>query len=320
MTKKILIVGCGNIGSRHLQALTKLSSNITVDLVEPNKESQNLTKSRLKEVKLDKINKLVWHDSIDESISKSDLTIVSTPSVGRADLILKLLENGHSRFLIEKIVCQSTKEYELLNSKFHEFNAKGWINANRRYVKPYHQLKNLINSESFHMYVIAGDVGLGSNAYHFVDLFSWLSNDDYVSINGDMLEKKITRSKRGNQLLEFSGTITCKNKKSSLIISFLPSLNIPVTIGFVINNNHIIINETEKRILNVTGDFSLSDNFENSNVSNSTTEIVKSILSEDNCDLPTLDFGFYAHNELFNIFNKHILLCTGKESKLCPIS
>ena len=251
MTKNIVLVGCGNIGSRHIQALTKLPFKITLHLVEPSLESQNLTKSRLDEISLDNIDELVWHSSVEEPIPKSDLTIIATQSIGRADLIKNLLENGHSRFLIEKIVCQSTEEYNSLNSKFQEFDAKGWINTNRRYMEPYRQLKDSIKDESFYMYILAGDVGLGSNAYHFVDLFSWFSNEENISINGDLLDKKIIFSKRGNNLLEFSGTLTCKNKKSSSMISFLSSVNTPVILGFVTNENHIVINETEKKIISI---------------------------------------------------------------------
>ncbi len=320
VTKNIVLVGCGNIGSRHVQALTKLTFNITLHLVEPSLESQNLTKSRLEETSLGNIDDIVWHDSVEEPMPKSDLVIIATQSIGRADLIENLLEKGHSRFLIEKMVCQSTEEYTSLNSKFQEFGAKGWINTNRRYMEPYRQLKDSIKDESFYMYVLAGDVGLGSNAYHFVDLFSWFSNEENISINGDLLDKKITLSKRGNNLLEFSGTLTCKNKKSSSMISFLSSVNTPVILGFVTNENHIVINETEKKIISIHGNLSLSDNFEMANVSNSTTQIVNSILIKDECDLPKLNFALDAHEELFDIFNKHILLCNGNKSKLCPIS
>ena len=319
MTKNIVIVGCGNIGSRHIQALSKLTFNITLHLVEPSLESRNLTKSRLEEISLDNIDDLIWHNSVEESIPQSDLVIIATQSIGRADLIKNLLEKGHSRFLIEKIVCQSTEEYTTLDSKFQEFGAKGWINTNRRYMKPYRQLKDSIKNESFYMYVLAGNVGLGSNAYHFIDLFSWFSNDENVSINGD-LDKKILFSKRGNNLLEFSGKLTCKNKKSSLMISFLSSIDTPVILGFVNNENHIIINETEKKIIPIHGNLSLSDDFEMANVSNSTTQIVNSILTQDKCDLPKLKFASNAHKELFDIFNNHILLCTGNKNKICPIS
>jgi len=107
---------------------------------------------------------------------------------------------------------------------------------------------------------------------------------------------------------------------SSLMISFLSSIDTPVVLGFINNENHILINETEKKVISIHGNLLLSDNFEMINVSSSTTQIVNSILTEDKCQLPTLNFGFNAHSELFDVFNKHILLYDGNESKICPIS
>ena len=50
MRKKILLVGCGNIGSRHLQALAKLPFEVNVEIIEPNKISQQLAIKRLNEI------------------------------------------------------------------------------------------------------------------------------------------------------------------------------------------------------------------------------------------------------------------------------
>ena len=47
MKKRIILVGCGNIGSRHLQAIAKLSYDIQVDIVEPNNDAVSLAKTRL---------------------------------------------------------------------------------------------------------------------------------------------------------------------------------------------------------------------------------------------------------------------------------
>jgi pyrroline-5-carboxylate reductase len=40
--KKIALIGCGNIGSRHLQALAKSSFNCEITIVEPNSEAKTL--------------------------------------------------------------------------------------------------------------------------------------------------------------------------------------------------------------------------------------------------------------------------------------
>ena len=51
--KKIILVGCGNIGSRHLQALTKLNGEYLIEIIEPNDEAVLLAKLRLSEMKYD---------------------------------------------------------------------------------------------------------------------------------------------------------------------------------------------------------------------------------------------------------------------------
>ena len=71
MKKRIILVGCGNIGSRHLQAIAKLSYEIKIDIVEPNDDAQNLAKSRLNEISYDKTtHKFFWYKSINELNNK----------------------------------------------------------------------------------------------------------------------------------------------------------------------------------------------------------------------------------------------------------
>ena len=177
--KNICIIGCGNIGSRHLQALIKIPFPINIEIVEPLLKSQELAKQRLSEVQFNKeLHKISWKKNIEELHEKSDLVIVSTISVGRVDLICKLLEMGHTRFLIEKIVCQSDEEYEKLIKRIKEFNAKGWVNTNRRYFQTYKKLKEyFMDSKMIHVSVTSSNVSaLATNAIHFLDFFSYFTN------------------------------------------------------------------------------------------------------------------------------------------------
>ena len=54
--KKITLVGCGNIGSRHLQALVKLPFETEIQIIDPNENSIKLAKSRLNEIDYKKSN------------------------------------------------------------------------------------------------------------------------------------------------------------------------------------------------------------------------------------------------------------------------
>ena len=54
MSYRILLVGCGNVGSRHLQALAKIPFSLKIDIIEPNSSSKKLGLSRLEEISYNK--------------------------------------------------------------------------------------------------------------------------------------------------------------------------------------------------------------------------------------------------------------------------
>ena len=142
MVKSILLVGCGNIGSRHLQALVQLQTQVEIHIVEKSSNSQKLAKLRLDEISYDKKNHFIfWYKSLNDVKKTGNLAIIATLSPGRTKIIISLLKKGYKKFLIEKVVCQSKKEYELLLKQMKLFNAKGWVNNNRRYFDSYQQIK-----------------------------------------------------------------------------------------------------------------------------------------------------------------------------------
>ena len=115
MTKKIALIGCGNIGSRHLQALVKLPFSTEISIVEPNKSAQRIGVERLNQIKINKKKQnIFWYSSINELKNKFDVVIIATTAKDRVKMINRLLKMGNTRFLIEKIVCQSLSEYNIL--------------------------------------------------------------------------------------------------------------------------------------------------------------------------------------------------------------
>ena len=322
--KKIVLIGCGNIGSRHLQAAAKLPFPCTVQVVEPNETSQELAKSRLADVAYDRnAHDFHWHKSIQDLKGKSDLTIVATSAAGRGAVISDLVNSGHSRFLIEKMVCQSEAEYRSLLSTIEASEGKAWVNTPRRYYKSYLRIREHFHNQPIHLSVVAGNEGLGSNAIHFLDLFSWFSGDYKAKLGGDFLFDKLFPNKRGPDFLEFAGYITGASPNgSSLNISFFPfDEHIPLTVSIVSRDTHVVINETNAKIFNLAPkNHPLGEDFQNEFVSDTTTQIASDIISKDECLLASLEDSFVAHSELFRIFNAHIEKLTGEKKELCPIT
>ena len=126
--KKILLIGCGNIGSRHLQSLLESNLSLDITVVEPSQDAINNTKSILSNT-----HNVTWISNISELTELYDFIIIATQSTNRYQLVNHLLESGNRRFLIEKMVCQSTNEYQKILENFKKFQAKGWVNTNFRY-------------------------------------------------------------------------------------------------------------------------------------------------------------------------------------------
>jgi hypothetical protein len=322
-SKRILVVGSGNVGSRHVQAVLKLKGKLSLDIVEPSEVALNLTKERIAEIPHNKDDfDIKLYRSLSEIKKESDLVIVATTAVGREKIISNLLEKGHRNFIIEKMVCQSKKEYNNLITKFKEFNAKGWVNTARRYFKAYQSLKELFKDEKIvTLSVVAGNRGLGCNAIHYIDLFSWFANSYEVKLNGDYLHDEIYENKRGENLLEFSGTVVGAAKNDSrMSITFLPFESISDVVSIVGKDFHVNINETQEKVHLIEGSVSSPLKYKNEYVSSITSTIIEEIISQGTCGLPSLTDSSFAHIELFRIFNLHIKKITGKEPDLCPIT
>ena len=168
--------------------------------------------------------------------------------------------------------------------------------------------------------MIGGNEGLGTNAIHFIDLFSWFTGNYSVKLNGDFLLEKIFPNKRGKNLLEFAGTIFGSAKNSTITITFLPFENLPLILDISTKNKRLIINETNEKIFMLNGKSKKIQYFKNELVSDLTIKIVDDIIKYNDCLLPNVHQSYTAHKELFRIFNIHIKKIFKKTSTLCPIS
>jgi len=324
LTKRICLIGCGNVGSRHLQAIAKLPYDVQIDVVEPQSESKKIAISRLGEIEFDeKKHHISWYSDINELEKPGDVTVVATTSFSRAELLKNLLEKGHSRFLIEKFVCQSNEEYEMLIAKFREFKAKGWVNTNPRCFKAYRKLKQFFeDSQVIHFSVTASNVSaLATNSIHYLDLFSYFTNDYDVKLNGDFLFNELFPNKRGTNFVEFGGTIVGSVKNGSTFsLTFLPAMKLPTIVNIIGIDKHIMIDESNGKLFDLINPENKDFSFSYEHASSLTTKIIKEILENDSCQLTNLQDSFSLHREIFRIFNNHIKKITNKETSVCPIT
>jgi len=77
--RKVVIIGAGELGSRHLQAIAQSSIKIDVEVVEPFKSSRKVSEDRYYEIERNQnVNSIQFFDSIDKLSNELDLVIVAT--------------------------------------------------------------------------------------------------------------------------------------------------------------------------------------------------------------------------------------------------
>ncbi len=108
---RILIIGCGELGSRHLQAVASLSEVTEIQVVDPIEPSLERGKARIKEIAdLNPAISFRWLRTLEEASVGGDLCIIATQAKGRCALVKEIIEKGgYHQFLIEKTMSPTQR-------------------------------------------------------------------------------------------------------------------------------------------------------------------------------------------------------------------
>ena len=131
--KKILIIGCGELGSRFLQAAVSLPVITEIDIVEPGEKAMNTAIQRMNDVGRDMSTlKVNWFSSLEAVTSAGDMAVIATQSDVRLSVFEAALKIGYRYFLIEKIVTQSVADYQRMIDLTQNTQSKVWVNCKTR--------------------------------------------------------------------------------------------------------------------------------------------------------------------------------------------
>ena len=95
---KSLIIGAGQLGSRHLQGLLKFEKEQLVYVLDPSENSLNISKERAQEV--ENKHNVIYRNDWGELPTEFDLVIVATGANVRSKVVSKLLTD----FKVENLI------------------------------------------------------------------------------------------------------------------------------------------------------------------------------------------------------------------------
>lgn len=290
----VLLMGSGQMGSRHLQGLVAMKAELEITVVDPSPKSLETAQSRWIEAGgAESSHHVRWLESLPPNLQRVDIALIVTSSKGRADLIDNVAKAIDVRYwVLEKVLSQSSEELREIQAAVSSCDGV-WVNTPRR-MMPWHQsLKDAFASRgALEVSYSAGLWGLACNSIHFIDLIAWWSGESLVSVDTSGLGRNWQESKRagyfeitGELVAEFSGgsVLRLQSNKGALA----QPLKIQLADGVVWE-----INEPAGMARSVAGS-QLGGQLEFQ--SQLSGRLMDDILQRGECDLPSLDESCAMH-------------------------
>lgn len=326
MGKKIIIIGCGGIGSRHLQALCKIDMPVNIFAVDISKQSLNNAKKLVGKITNHNIKSLEFSKEIPKNIDEIDLCIIATSSNVRLSILKKLISAYSIKNLIlEKVLFQSVEELDEAKSIIHKKKINCWVNHTRREDQCWKDVKKILSGYSnMKLYYGKYNWNMCSVSIHMIDLAVWLFNDEITHIDNSSLDSKIHQSKRQG-FIEMTGILNVEFKNGSTVkLESIDGTSKEKAI-FEISNDRVklIVNEFEgKGILYRKDNNWIAEpyDFYRPLQSEKTQTIAKKILENKPCNLTQLNESVEIHRSVLVSFMDHLNKNSNSKYNYCPIT
>lgn len=322
----IVIIGAGQIGSRHLQACARLALDAEVHVYDISENALAIAKKRYQEVENTTGGiKVKYYSRLNELPKDIDIAIIATDARQRYSVTKELLAQKNIRNIIfEKVVFQSKSQFHDIKDLLDELKVNAWVNCSRRMYSLYKSIKGILpENNSIYMSVVGGEWGLGCNSIHFIDLFAYLTSCNEFIIDSSNIDKRILSSKRPGYF-EFSGSLLVNgahdnklqlfsmNKSSSIIHISVMTESMSVVIDE--RNGLMKLNRKDNDWKNEFTEFTTPFQSQLTHIA------INQILSERSCELTEYESSMIHHLPLLESLNDFICKLTGELIAVCPIS
>ena len=324
--KTIIIIGAGQLGSRHLQGVLKYNKEtLKVYILDPSADALAIAKERAAEV--EHSHQLEFVSNSGNFPADADVVIVATNSNVREMVTADLLSKVKVKYLVlEKVLFQDPEAYARVASLLEKQGVTTYVNHPRRLTPAYAAIAETIQQTGGRSFfsVTGENWDLGCNALHMIDLFVFLGGSPLKSINTDGIDNNVLKSKRSGYV-EFTGSITglLENNDAFSINSF-PGERGALTISAATNGHRWMVQEGgEKCVLHLSAENKYgveNGEFFQDYQSGLTTGIIISLLESGSCNLPTYATAAATHKIFIDALLAKYNSITNLNELKCPIT
>lgn len=314
----IAVIGAGNIGTRHLQAILKCQEPYNIFAVEPSENARAKAQQALAEQQ----DRVTFCSEIAQLPRVLEVAIVAVSSKVRRQIVEELLAHATVKYLIlEKVLFPQVEDYIAVKELLEQAGTKTWVNCVRRswpYTKRLQEL--FAQSKQVSMHVSGNMWGIGCNTIHYVDWLCAITQSDLVPVfDISKLDDEILESKRFGYV-EFTGDLFATLGTHSLRLTSkqgtFDGFHITIEDDAITCTMREIGDKGTNIIRNRTTGEEVVEEYECPYQSNLTNRIVSLLLTEHVCPLVEYEQSMREHVPMIQAFLEKI----GTDSGYCNIT
>ena len=308
--KKIYIVGAGQLGSRHLQALKNVKTSLKVKVVDPSKKSLEVAKERYDSMEGPGRHEIEYLEKIAGGGKDIDLAIIATNSNARRQVVEELLEKSKVKyFILEKLLFRKREDHEKIGKLLKKSGSRAWVNCSMRNMPFYAGLRKELKGSQVSYLVTGSQYGLVTNSIHYIDHAAYLAGDLVYSVDTTGLDRCPIESKR-KAFKELTGTLNIyfQNGSAATLICY-PTGDAPVQVEIHSDKFRCISRESEGKAWVQKA----SNGWKWAEVearipyqSEATANLVDSIFKTGDCPLVSFEDSVKLHLPLLEALKKHL--------------
>ncbi|SMF37142.1 Predicted dehydrogenase [Alteromonadaceae bacterium Bs31] len=323
----VMIVGAGQLGSRHLQACVKIRDRLNILVIDQSVESLKLAESRAKEVSTYGYHNVTFCSALENIAEKFDIEvlILATGAESRFSILDDILCSFKVKHaVLEKVLFQDLHSYDLAASLLMKNGVNAYVNCPLRTYPFFERVKaELFNRDLPVSIKYRGGewVGLACNSIHYIDLLRFLSSSKVLRVDVSGLDEEIIPSKRVGNIEFTGGLVVDYSDGSKLFVQSIKGSQEESIIMLGCGGTTIEIEElTGNFTISVDGTIKEVGQYDLVYQSDLTKELVESLINFGTCCLTTYEESSTLHRPFIEALLEFYTIRSGVKQEHLPIT